>query len=119
MLKLLVLRKGFSVRAVLLPRWDCLPAVLQPQSPLAQCRDSLQPTAEAAPAAGRLVPPDVVGRPSPSAEGSGLGLLGAGLQFAVRCPAGLRELPAPGPGPAACLHLPPSPHTLQAQAREP
>lgn len=29
-----------------------------------------------------------------------------GLQFAVSCPAELREPPAPGPCPTACLHLP-------------
>ena len=119
MLNLPVPPKGLRVKAVLFRCCDCLPAVLQPQGLPAQRRDSLKPRQRRPQQRSAWCTRMWWGSLCFRLTAAGSGLPGAGLQFAVRCPAELREPPAPALAPLHACTCRLSPHTLQTQAWEP
>ena len=119
MLNLPVPPKGLRVKAVLFRCCDCLPAVLQPQGLPAQRRDSLKPRQRRPQQRRAWCTRMWWGGLCFRLTAAGSGLPGAGLQFAVRCPAELREPPAPALAPLHACTCQLSPHTLQTQAWEP
>lgn len=119
MLNLPVPPKGLRVKAVLFRCCDYLPAVLQPQGLPAQRRDSLNPRQRWPQQRSAWCNRMWWGGLCFRRTAAGAGLPGAGLQFAIRCPAELREPPAPALALLRACTCRLSPHTLQTQAWEP